>query len=137
MSEKNRVLYFLLREEGLSVKEAGAVLGTTADVIKQRAHCAYEQLRGAIDPGARNSYNGSKAPSSPPPYRRISSLSCSRLVSIQYGSARALSLLSSARASTQRCGRSFAGGLPQTSSGSGKLPFRCQPAALGIRDCAF
>ena len=49
MSEKNRVAYILLREEGLSVKEAAAVLGTTADVVKQRAHRAYQQLRSAID----------------------------------------------------------------------------------------
>ena len=48
MSEKNRVAYILLREEELSVKEAAAVLGTTADVVKQRAHRAYEQLRSAI-----------------------------------------------------------------------------------------
>jgi RNA polymerase sigma-70 factor (ECF subfamily) len=48
MSEKNRVTYILLREEGLSVKEAALLLGTTADVVKQRAHRAYEQLRGAI-----------------------------------------------------------------------------------------
>jgi RNA polymerase sigma-70 factor (ECF subfamily) len=49
MSEKNRVAYILLREEGLSVKEAALVLGTTADVVKQRAHRAYEQLRNAVD----------------------------------------------------------------------------------------
>jgi RNA polymerase sigma-70 factor, ECF subfamily len=48
MSEKNRVAYILLREEELSVKEAAAVLGTTADVVKQRAHRAYQQLRSAI-----------------------------------------------------------------------------------------
>jgi RNA polymerase sigma-70 factor (ECF subfamily) len=48
MSEKNRAAYILLREEGLNVKEAATVLGTTADVVKQRAHRAYEQLRSAI-----------------------------------------------------------------------------------------
>jgi RNA polymerase sigma-70 factor (ECF subfamily) len=48
MSEKNRVAYALLREEGLSVKAAAAVLGTTPDVVKQRAHRAYEQLRRAL-----------------------------------------------------------------------------------------
>jgi RNA polymerase sigma-70 factor (ECF subfamily) len=48
MSEKNRVAYILLREEALSVKEAAVVLGTTADVVKQRAHRAYEQLRSAL-----------------------------------------------------------------------------------------
>jgi RNA polymerase sigma-70 factor (ECF subfamily) len=48
MSEKNRVAYVLIREEGLTVKEAAATLGTTADVVKKRAHRAYEQLRSAI-----------------------------------------------------------------------------------------
>src|SRR5262249_52012932 len=48
MSEKNRVAYVLLKEEGLSVKEAAAVLGTTAAVVRQRAHRAYEQLRTAF-----------------------------------------------------------------------------------------
>ena len=48
MSEKNRVAYVLLKEEGLSVREAAAVLGTTAPVVRQRAHRAYEQLRNAL-----------------------------------------------------------------------------------------
>jgi len=48
MSEKNRVAYVLLREEGLSVREAAAVLGTTEPVVRQRAHRAYEQLRTAL-----------------------------------------------------------------------------------------
>lgn len=48
MSEKNRVAYVLLKEEGLSVKDAAAVLGTTAPVVRQRAHRAYEQLRTAL-----------------------------------------------------------------------------------------
>jgi RNA polymerase sigma-70 factor (ECF subfamily) len=48
MSEKNRAAYVLLKEEGLSVKAAAAVLGTTAAVVKQRAHRAYEQLRIAL-----------------------------------------------------------------------------------------
>jgi RNA polymerase sigma-70 factor (ECF subfamily) len=49
MSEKNRVAYTLLKEEGISAKEAAALLGTTPDVIKQRAHRAYEQIRTALD----------------------------------------------------------------------------------------
>jgi RNA polymerase sigma-70 factor, ECF subfamily len=49
MSEKNRTAYVLLKEEGLSAKDAAAVLGTTAEVVKQRAHRAYEQLRSALD----------------------------------------------------------------------------------------
>jgi RNA polymerase sigma-70 factor, ECF subfamily len=48
MSEKNRVAYVLLREEGLAVKEAAHLLGATADVVKQRAHRASEQLRNAL-----------------------------------------------------------------------------------------
>ena len=51
MSEKNRAAYSLLQEEGLSVKEAAAVLGTTPDVVKQRAHRAYERLRTAVGAG--------------------------------------------------------------------------------------
>jgi RNA polymerase sigma-70 factor, ECF subfamily len=48
MSEKNRVAYVLMREEGLSARDAAAILGTTPDVVKQRAHRAYEQLRLAV-----------------------------------------------------------------------------------------
>jgi RNA polymerase sigma-70 factor, ECF subfamily len=48
MSEKNRVAYILLREEGLTVKEAAELLGVTADVVKQRAHRASDQLRKAL-----------------------------------------------------------------------------------------
>ena len=49
MSEKNRVAYVLMKEEGLSAKDAAAVLGTTANVVKQRVHRAYEQLKSALD----------------------------------------------------------------------------------------
>jgi RNA polymerase sigma-70 factor (ECF subfamily) len=48
MSEKNRVAYVLLKEEELSIKEAAAVLGTTAAVVRQRAHRAYMHLRTAL-----------------------------------------------------------------------------------------
>ena len=48
MSEKNRVAYVLLKEEELSIKEAAAVLGTTAAVVRQRAHRAYMHLRSAL-----------------------------------------------------------------------------------------
>jgi RNA polymerase sigma-70 factor (ECF subfamily) len=44
MSETNRAAYVLLKEEGLSVREAAAALGTTEPVVRQRAHRAYEQL---------------------------------------------------------------------------------------------
>jgi RNA polymerase sigma-70 factor (ECF subfamily) len=48
MSEKNRAAYILLREEGLSVKDAAMILGTTEDAAKQRAHRADVQLRAAV-----------------------------------------------------------------------------------------
>src|SRR5262249_26467487 len=48
MSEKSRVAYVLLKEEGLSIKETAAVLGTTAVVVRQRAHRAYMHLRTAL-----------------------------------------------------------------------------------------
>jgi RNA polymerase sigma-70 factor (ECF subfamily) len=48
MSEKNRTAYVLLKEENLSTKEAAALLGTSTDVVKQRAHRACEQLRAAL-----------------------------------------------------------------------------------------
>jgi RNA polymerase sigma-70 factor (ECF subfamily) len=48
MSEKSRVAYVLVKEEGLSIKEAAAVLGTTAAVVRQRAHRAYMHLRTAL-----------------------------------------------------------------------------------------
>jgi RNA polymerase sigma-70 factor, ECF subfamily len=48
MSERNRVAYVLIREEGLSAGDAAAVLGTTADAVRQRAHRAHAQLRSAL-----------------------------------------------------------------------------------------
>jgi RNA polymerase sigma-70 factor, ECF subfamily len=48
MSEKSRVAYVLMREEGLSAKDAAEILGTTPDVVKQRAHRAYDQIRAAV-----------------------------------------------------------------------------------------
>lgn len=49
MSEKNRIAYTLVKEEGVSVKDAAALLGTTPDAVKQRAHRAYEQIRTALE----------------------------------------------------------------------------------------
>lgn len=49
MSERNRSAYVLIKEEGLTVRDAAAVLGTTPDVAKQRAHRAYDQIRSALD----------------------------------------------------------------------------------------
>jgi RNA polymerase sigma-70 factor (ECF subfamily) len=48
MSELSRTAYLLLKEEGLDVSEAAAVLGTSTDVVKQRAHRAYDQIRAAL-----------------------------------------------------------------------------------------
>jgi RNA polymerase sigma-70 factor (ECF subfamily) len=48
MSERNRAAYVLLREEGLNVADAAAVLGATPNAVKQRAHRASEQLRSAL-----------------------------------------------------------------------------------------
>jgi RNA polymerase sigma-70 factor, ECF subfamily len=48
MSEKNRSAYVLMREEGLSAADAAAVLGTTVDVVKQRAHRADRQIKSAV-----------------------------------------------------------------------------------------
>jgi len=48
MPESHRVAYILLKEEGLSAKEAAAVLGTTEDSVRQRAHRAYERIRRAL-----------------------------------------------------------------------------------------
>lgn len=53
LPESHRVAFELMKKEGLSVKEAAAVLGTTATAVKLRAHRAYVALRvalgGAID----------------------------------------------------------------------------------------
>lgn len=48
MSEKNRSAYVLMRQEGLSAADAAAVLGTTVDGVKQRAHRADQQIRSAL-----------------------------------------------------------------------------------------
>jgi DNA-directed RNA polymerase specialized sigma24 family protein len=49
MSEKNRIAYILTKQEELSAQDAATILGTTAEVVRQRAHRAYVQLRAAID----------------------------------------------------------------------------------------
>jgi len=48
MSDLNRTAYILLRQEGLTVEEAAAVMGTSNDAIKQRAHRANETIREAV-----------------------------------------------------------------------------------------
>jgi RNA polymerase sigma-70 factor (ECF subfamily) len=56
MSEKNRVAYVLLKEENLSAREAAAVLGTSVDVVKQRAHRAYQSLKSALSSAGWSEY---------------------------------------------------------------------------------
>jgi RNA polymerase sigma-70 factor, ECF subfamily len=51
MSEKNRSAYVLMREEGLSAADAAAVLGTTVEGVKQRAHRADRQIKSALSDG--------------------------------------------------------------------------------------
>jgi RNA polymerase sigma-70 factor (ECF subfamily) len=59
MSEKNRIAYVLVKEEGLSMKEAAAVLGTTSAVVRQRAHRACMQLRAALGAAGWHGDDGS------------------------------------------------------------------------------
>lgn len=49
MSEKNRIAYILTKQEDVCAQDAAAILGTTAEVVRQRAHRAYVRLRAAID----------------------------------------------------------------------------------------
>jgi RNA polymerase sigma-70 factor, ECF subfamily len=56
MSEKNRIAYVLLKEEHLTAREAAAVLGTTVEVVKQRAHRAYQSLRAALSTAGWSEY---------------------------------------------------------------------------------
>lgn len=46
--ENQRAAYVLIREEGLSVADAAAVLGATSTAVKLRAHRAYEAIRAAV-----------------------------------------------------------------------------------------
>ena len=62
LPENQRAAYVLLKEEGLSVGDAAAVLGATAMAVKLRAHRAYEALRAAIaDSEANRPSKGSAA----------------------------------------------------------------------------
>jgi RNA polymerase sigma-70 factor (ECF subfamily) len=49
MSEKNRIAYILTKQEDVSAQDAATILGTTAEVVRQRAHRAYAQLHAAIN----------------------------------------------------------------------------------------
>jgi RNA polymerase sigma-70 factor, ECF subfamily len=46
--EPHRVAFELVKTEGLSMREAAAVLGTTVTAVKLRAHRAYVALRAAL-----------------------------------------------------------------------------------------
>jgi RNA polymerase sigma-70 factor (ECF subfamily) len=59
MSEKNRSAYVLLKEEGMSAKDAAVLLGTTANTVKQRAHRAYIQLKAALGDAGWKEYDPS------------------------------------------------------------------------------
>jgi len=48
LPELQREAFRLVREEGLSIAEAAAVLGTTPAAVKLRAHRAYESLRDVL-----------------------------------------------------------------------------------------
>lgn len=48
LPENQRAAYVLIREEGMSVADAAAVLGATATATKLRAFRAYEALRAAL-----------------------------------------------------------------------------------------
>jgi RNA polymerase sigma-70 factor (ECF subfamily) len=45
LPETQRVAFVLIREQGLSVREAARILGTTVSAVKMRTHRAYEALR--------------------------------------------------------------------------------------------
>jgi RNA polymerase sigma-70 factor (ECF subfamily) len=48
LPEAQRIAFELVKQEGLSMKEAAQVLGTTVTAIKLRAHRAYVALRAAL-----------------------------------------------------------------------------------------
>jgi len=48
LPDNQRVAFELLKQEGLSVAEAAAVLGVSVTAVKLRAHRAYEALRAAL-----------------------------------------------------------------------------------------
>ena len=48
LPESHRVAFELVKNEGLSIREAAAVLGATPTAVKLRAHRAYVALRAAL-----------------------------------------------------------------------------------------
>jgi RNA polymerase sigma-70 factor (ECF subfamily) len=55
LPESQRTAFELVKREGLSLREAAQVLGTTVTAIKLRAHRAYVALRAAVGDGADGS----------------------------------------------------------------------------------
>jgi RNA polymerase sigma-70 factor (ECF subfamily) len=55
LPESQRVAFELVKAEGLSLKEAAQVLGTTVTAIKLRAHRAYVALRAVVGDAADES----------------------------------------------------------------------------------
>jgi len=63
LPENQRVAFELVKQEGLSLREAAAVLGTTVAAVKLRAHRAYVALRvslGAVLPEDESPVSESK-----------------------------------------------------------------------------
>ncbi len=50
LPENQAIAFRLIKQEGMSMSEAAAVLGTTETAVKLRAHRAYQALREAIGP---------------------------------------------------------------------------------------
>jgi RNA polymerase sigma-70 factor (ECF subfamily) len=55
LPETQRTAYRLLQQEGLSLKSAAELLGTSVTAVKLRAHRAYEALRAALREGGEMS----------------------------------------------------------------------------------
>jgi RNA polymerase sigma-70 factor (ECF subfamily) len=51
LPESQRVAFELIQKDGLSIREAAEVLGTTPNAVKLRAHRAYVALRSALEDG--------------------------------------------------------------------------------------
>jgi RNA polymerase sigma-70 factor (ECF subfamily) len=58
LPEAQRVAFQLVKDEGLSMAEAAAVLGTTVMAVKLRAHRAYQALRAALGEDAGDAPKG-------------------------------------------------------------------------------
>jgi RNA polymerase sigma-70 factor (ECF subfamily) len=54
LPESQRTTFELLKQDGLTLAEAAAVLGVTVTAVKLRAHRAYESLRVALGDGVES-----------------------------------------------------------------------------------